>query len=79
MARCLTQTPEKVAAVISVAETAGVDRGWVQIACLLFLFDGRRADDGVFEYGADVGYGEQSDRVLGNEENGVECARCGPC
>ena len=48
MARCLTQTPEKVAAVISVAETAGADRGWVQIACLLFVFGGRRADDGVF-------------------------------
>lgn len=30
----------------------------------------------VFEYAADVGYGEQSDRVLGNEESGVECARC---
>ena len=42
MAGCLTQRPEKVAAVISVAETAGVDRGRLQIVCLsrLFLFGG---------------------------------------
>ena len=50
MAGCLTQRPEKVAAVISVAETAGVDRGRVQIVCLsrLISFGGSRADDDVF-------------------------------